>query len=87
MNRPDLLDELPEEIAEYVPDTLPDKLNPGSEAEEEGMYLGVALVEWAIHERGFKPADANKLIQRVLQDSITAAQLDQLGLPDNFFLN
>jgi len=87
MNRQNLLDELPEEIAKYVPDTLPDRLNPDSEAEAEGMYLGVALVEWAIHERGFHPADANKLIQRVLQDSITAAQLDQLGLPDNFFLN
>jgi predicted Zn-dependent protease with MMP-like domain len=91
MNRYDLLDELPEEVAkeidEYVPDSLPDKLNPDSEAEAEGMYVGVALAEWAIHEKGLSPKEANELIQLATADSEAAALLDQLGLPNKLFRN
>jgi len=87
MSRKDIVGELPEEIAEYVPDNLPSELNPDCEAEADGMYLGIALVEWAVYERGFHPKEAFELVQRSFTHGRAAAQLDQLGLPDKLFRN
>lgn len=87
MSRQDLVDGLPEEMVEYIPDNLPDDADPDCEAEADGIYLGIALTEWVIHEKGLEPEDAAKVVRRGFTHGVAAGRLNQLGLPDQLFRN
>jgi hypothetical protein len=87
MSRQDLVDDLPEELVQYIPDTLPENTDPDSEAEADGVYLGIALTEWAIHEKGLEPEEASMVVRRALTHGVAAGRLNQLGLPDKLFRN
>jgi len=79
--RKEIMDILPKDVAEYVPEQLPDDKNPDSEPEAAGMFLGVAFVEWAIQEKGMAPENARDMVQRALSHGVGDAMLDSFNLP------
>jgi hypothetical protein len=79
--RKQVMDILPEDVAEYVPEHLPDDKNPDSEPEAAGMFLGIALAEWAIQEKGMDPENARDMIQRALSHGVADAMLNSFDLP------